>query len=75
MLMLYVFHLTFPFVTIVSLGIREGDTVSVFYDPMIAKLITWDHDRNRALQQLRTALHKYVRKDCQVTSDSEKVGL
>lgn len=36
-----------------SKGIREGDTVSVFYDPMIAKLITWDTNRERAMQQVR----------------------
>ncbi len=30
-------------------GVVEGDTVTIFYDPMIAKLITWDLDRPRAL--------------------------
>jgi 3-methylcrotonyl-CoA carboxylase alpha subunit len=34
----------------------EGDTVTIFYDPMIAKLITWDHDRPAALARLRDAL-------------------
>eukprot|EP00211_Chloroparvula_japonica_P003735 CAMPEP_0119136744 /NCGR_PEP_ID=MMETSP1310-20130426/22020_1 /TAXON_ID=464262 /ORGANISM="Genus nov. species nov., Strain RCC2339" /LENGTH=694 /DNA_ID=CAMNT_0007127767 /DNA_START=13 /DNA_END=2097 /DNA_ORIENTATION=- len=43
----------------VDTGIREGDDVTVFYDPMIAKLITWDADRPRALQQLRTALDQF----------------
>ena len=33
-------------------GIREGDTVSVFYDPMIAKLIVWDQNRHRAMQKV-----------------------
>ncbi len=37
-------------------GVVEGDTVSIFYDPMIAKLIVWDEDRARALAQLQTAL-------------------
>jgi len=37
-------------------GVIEGDTVSIFYDPMIAKLIVWDEDRPRALAQLQTAL-------------------
>ena len=37
-------------------GVAEGDTVTIFYDPMIAKLIVWDEDRPRALQRLREAL-------------------
>jgi 3-methylcrotonyl-CoA carboxylase alpha subunit len=37
-------------------GVVEGDTVTIFYDPMIAKLIVWDEDRPRALQRLREAL-------------------
>ncbi|WP_256645078.1 acetyl/propionyl/methylcrotonyl-CoA carboxylase subunit alpha [Thermomonas paludicola] len=37
-------------------GVIEGDTVTIFYDPMIAKLIVWDDDRPRALARLREAL-------------------
>ena len=37
-------------------GVIEGDTVTIFYDPMIAKLIVWDKDRPQALQRLRHAL-------------------
>ncbi len=37
-------------------GVRQGDEVSVYYDPMIAKLIVWDHDRPRAVRRLRQAL-------------------
>ena len=37
-------------------GVVEGDTVSIFYDPMIAKLIVHDVDRPRALQRLRDVL-------------------
>jgi len=37
-------------------GVVEGDTVTIFYDPMIAKLIVWDEDRPRALARLRDAL-------------------
>ncbi|HVF34943.1 MAG TPA: acetyl/propionyl/methylcrotonyl-CoA carboxylase subunit alpha [Candidatus Saccharimonadia bacterium] len=37
-------------------GVVEGDTVTIFYDPMIAKLIAWDDDRPRALARLREAL-------------------
>ncbi|MEP7187230.1 MAG: biotin/lipoyl-containing protein, partial [Rhodanobacter sp.] len=37
-------------------GVIEGDTVTIFYDPMIAKLIVFDIDRPKALQRLRDAL-------------------
>ena len=37
-------------------GVIEGDTVTIFYDPMIAKLIVYDTDRTQALQRLREAL-------------------
>ncbi|TYT24982.1 acetyl/propionyl/methylcrotonyl-CoA carboxylase subunit alpha [Luteimonas viscosa] len=37
-------------------GVVEGDTVTIFYDPMIAKLIVHDVDRPSALARLREAL-------------------
>jgi len=37
-------------------GVREGDEVSVFYDPMIAKLIVWGDDRNEAARRMHAAL-------------------
>ena len=37
-------------------GVVEGDVVTIFYDPMIAKLIVWDVDRPSALQRMREAL-------------------
>jgi len=40
----------------VDSGVVEGDAVTIFYDPMIAKLIVWDEDRPRALARLRDAL-------------------
>lgn len=40
----------------VDSGIVSGDAVSVYYDPMIAKLIVWDRDRSTALARLRGAL-------------------
>ncbi|MEH6636021.1 MAG: acetyl/propionyl/methylcrotonyl-CoA carboxylase subunit alpha [Halioglobus sp.] len=43
----------------VDTGVRQGDEVSVYYDPMIAKLIVWDESRERALQRLATALAEY----------------
>ncbi|XP_053978867.1 methylcrotonoyl-CoA carboxylase subunit alpha, mitochondrial [Hylaeus volcanicus] len=43
----------------VETGVREKDEVSVHYDPMIAKLITWGKDRGEALAILRSKLNEY----------------
>ena len=43
----------------VDTGVRGGDAISIHYDPMIAKLIVWDRDRNRAVGRLRQALAEY----------------
>jgi 3-methylcrotonyl-CoA carboxylase alpha subunit len=40
-------------------GVREGDSISPFYDPMIAKLIVWGKDRNEALARMTQALAQY----------------
>jgi 3-methylcrotonyl-CoA carboxylase alpha subunit len=40
-------------------GVREGDAISPFYDPMIAKLIVWGSDRNEALAHMSQALSEY----------------
>ncbi|MEM1373817.1 MAG: biotin carboxylase N-terminal domain-containing protein [Pseudomonadota bacterium] len=37
-------------------GVREGDTISPFYDPMIAKIIEYGEDRAGALAALERAL-------------------
>jgi len=43
----------------VDTGVRTGDEISMYYDPMIAKLIVWDEDRDAALRRLRIALAEY----------------
>jgi 3-methylcrotonyl-CoA carboxylase alpha subunit len=40
-------------------GVREGDTISPFYDPMIAKMIVWGKDRTEALARMAQALSQY----------------
>lgn len=40
----------------VDSGVIEGDTVSPYYDPMIAKLIVWGADRNAAIVRMQQAL-------------------
>ena len=40
----------------VETGVEQGDTISVFYDPMIAKLVVWGEDREIAREKLLNAL-------------------
>ncbi|MEO1453114.1 MAG: acetyl/propionyl/methylcrotonyl-CoA carboxylase subunit alpha [Pseudomonadota bacterium] len=37
-------------------GVYEGGEISMYYDPMIAKLCTWAPDRGAAIEAMRTAL-------------------
>lgn len=43
----------------IDTGVAAGDSISPFYDPMIAKLIVWGEDRRQALQRLDAALADY----------------
>jgi 3-methylcrotonyl-CoA carboxylase alpha subunit len=43
----------------VDTGVEEGDAITPFYDPMIAKLIVWGVDRPAALAQMHRALAEY----------------
>ncbi|MCZ4298349.1 acetyl-CoA carboxylase biotin carboxylase subunit [Henriciella marina] len=40
-------------------GVREGDEISMFYDPMIAKLVTHGKDRDTALDTQASALDRF----------------
>jgi propionyl-CoA carboxylase alpha chain len=40
-------------------GVFEGGEISMFYDPMIAKLCTWGADRATALEAMRVALDSF----------------
>jgi len=39
--------------------VRQGDTITTFYDPMISKLIVHAEDRNSAIRALYSALNDY----------------
>ena len=39
-------------------GVREGDEISMFYDPMIAKLCVWGPDRQTAIEGMGRALEE-----------------
>jgi len=43
----------------VDSGVRQGDSITPYYDPMIAKLIAWGEDRATALGRMRSALADY----------------
>ena len=43
----------------VDTGVYEGGEISMFYDPMVAKLCTWGKTRNQAIAYMRTALDQY----------------
>jgi acetyl-CoA/propionyl-CoA carboxylase biotin carboxyl carrier protein len=43
----------------VDSGVGEGGEVSPMYDPMVAKLIVWDADREQATQRMLRALEEY----------------
>ena len=40
-------------------GVVQGDEITVFYDPMIAKLIVWDESRDQAIHRMQRALHQF----------------
>ena len=43
----------------VDTGVEQGDEITPYYDPMIAKLIVWDQTRDLALQRMFQALAEY----------------
>jgi 3-methylcrotonyl-CoA carboxylase alpha subunit len=45
--------------TLSRTGFGQGDLISIFYDPMISKLVVKGRDRQDALNRLETALCHY----------------
>ena len=43
----------------VDSGLYEGCEVSLYYDPLIAKLLTWGNTRDEAIQRMKRALSEY----------------
>jgi propionyl-CoA carboxylase alpha chain len=41
-------------------GVNEGDTISIYYDPMIAKLCSWAPDRTAAIKRMQVALDEFT---------------
>ncbi len=44
----------------VDSGVQSGSEISDMYDPMVAKLVTWDIDREAARMRMLRALDEYV---------------
>jgi len=44
----------------VDSGVLEGSDISIYYDPLICKLITWGDTRDFALSRMTQALDRYV---------------
>jgi acetyl-CoA carboxylase biotin carboxylase subunit len=44
----------------VDSGVYQGATVTVYYDPMVAKLIAWGENRPEAIKRLERALSEFV---------------
>lgn len=44
----------------VDTGVFEGGEISMYYDPMIAKLVTYGETRQEAINEMRAALDAYV---------------
>jgi 3-methylcrotonyl-CoA carboxylase alpha subunit len=43
----------------IDTGVEQGDTITPFYDPMIAKLIVWDETRELAARRMAQALGEF----------------
>jgi acetyl-CoA carboxylase biotin carboxylase subunit len=43
----------------VDSGYTSGSDISIFYDPMISKLICWDNNRSNAINRMKCALSDY----------------
>jgi propionyl-CoA carboxylase alpha chain len=41
-------------------GVREGDNISIYYDPLISKLITFGKNRLEAINKMAKALDSYI---------------
>ena len=54
----------------IETGYIEGDKITSFYDPMIAKIITFAQDRDEAIQKMRSALE-----ECQIDGISTNLTL
>lgn len=43
----------------VDTGFEDGSEISMYYDPLIAKLICWNNDRNSVISRMKRALDEF----------------
>ncbi len=48
-------------------GVRQGQDVSVYYDPLLAKLVVWAKTREQAMDRMDRALSEYVVRGVETT--------
>jgi 3-methylcrotonyl-CoA carboxylase alpha subunit len=53
----------------IDTGVRAGDEVSPFYDPMLGKLVVWGEDRRRACDEMLRAL-----RECEIVGVTTNVA-
>ena len=46
---------------------EEGMDIPIYYDPMIAKLITWGENREQSIQRMIRAIDEYIIVGCETT--------
>jgi acetyl-CoA carboxylase, biotin carboxylase subunit len=51
----------------VDSGVEEGQEITINYDPLMAKLITWGNTREQAIQRMKRALGEYDISGCKTT--------
>ena len=44
----------------IDTGVEEGSEISMYYDPMISKVVCWGKTRQEAMDRLNTAIDEYV---------------
>ena len=54
----------------VDTGVFEGGEISMFYDPMIAKLCSYGKTRLDAIERMRRALDEFMSAACRTTCRS-----
>ena len=44
----------------IDTGVKEGDEISMYYDPIISKTVTWGQSREESIELMKEALDTYV---------------
>ncbi len=61
------FHIPSGIGVRVDAGIEAGQKVTINYDPLLAKLVTWGSSRDEAIRRMKIALEEYQVDGCRTT--------